>query len=75
MDFQKMIYENVKTKQFISQITYPTLGNLKKQQQIKFYKKLLSELISLRVTKNLKMFYFTCPTVWVLKKYTTGGYL
>ena len=41
--------------------TIPTLGNEKEQQQIKFYKKSLGELIFLWVTKNLEMFYFTCP--------------
>ena len=48
--------------------TLPTLGNEKKQWQIKFYKKLSSELIFSWVTKNLKMFYFTCPTGRVLRK-------
>ena len=32
----------------------PTLGNEKEQWEIKFYKKLLGELIFLWVTKNLK---------------------
>ena len=36
--------------------TLPTLRNEKKKQKITFYKKLLDELIFLRVTKNLKMF-------------------
>ena len=44
------------------------LGNEKEQQQIKFYKILLGELIFLRATKNLKMLYFTHPTGRVLKK-------
>ena len=48
--------------------TLPTLGNDKKQQQIKFYEKLLGKLIFLRATKYLKMFYCTCPTRRVLKK-------
>ena len=34
--------------------TLPTLENEKEQWQIKFYKKLLGELIFLWVTKNLK---------------------
>ena len=48
--------------------TLPTSGNKKEQWQIKFYEKLLGELIFLQVTKNLKMLYFTCLTGWVLKK-------
>ena len=48
--------------------TLPTLGNEKEQQQIEFYEKLSEELIFSRVAKNLKMFYFTLPTGWVLKK-------
>ena len=48
--------------------TLPTLGNEREKWQIKFYKKSLGELIFLRVTKNLKMFYFTCPTEQVLKQ-------
>ena len=48
--------------------TLPKLGNEKEQQQIKFYKTLLGELIFPWVTKNLKMFYFTRPTGRVLKK-------
>ena len=36
--------------------TLSTLGNEKEQQQIKFYEKLLGELIFSRATKNLKMF-------------------
>ena len=39
--------------------TLRTLGNEKEQQQIKFYKKSLGELIFWRATKNLKIFYFT----------------
>ena len=46
----------------------PTSGNKKEQWQIKFYEKLLGELIFLQVTKNLKMLYFTCLTGRVLKK-------
>ena len=43
--------------------TLPILRNEKEQQQIKFYKKSLGEVvISSQVSKNLKMFYFTCPT-------------
>ena len=42
--------------------TLPTLGNEKEQQQIKFYEKLLGELIFSQATKNVRMFYFTCPT-------------
>ena len=48
--------------------TLPTLGNEKEQQQIKFYKKSLGELIFSQRTKNLKMFYFTRPTGRKLKK-------
>ena len=48
--------------------TLPILRNEKEQQQIKFYKKLLGEVISSQVTKNLKMICFTCPTGWVIKK-------
>ena len=48
--------------------TLPTLGNEKKQQQFKFYEKLLGELIFLRVTKNFKMFSLSRQTGWVLKK-------
>ena len=48
--------------------TFPTEGNEKEQQQTKFYKKSWDELIFLQATKNLKMFYFTCPTRRVLKK-------
>ena len=40
----------------------PTLGNKKEQLQIKFYEKSLSDLMFSRTTKNLKMFYFNCPT-------------
>ena len=36
--------------------TPPTLEN-EKEQQIKFYKKLLGKLILSEATKNLKMFY------------------
>ena len=46
--------------------TLPTLGNEKEQQQIKFCEKLPGDLIFLRATKNLKMFYFTRPTGQVL---------
>ena len=46
----------------------PALRNEKEQQQIKFYKKWLGELIFLWVTKKLKMFYFTSMTGRVLKK-------
>ena len=46
----------------------PTLGNEKEQQQINFYKKPLWRVDFLRVTKNLKMFYFTRLTGQVLKK-------
>ena len=46
----------------------PTSGNEKEQQQIKFYEKLLDELIFSRVTIHLKNFYFTSPTGQVLKK-------
>ena len=46
----------------------PTLGNEKEQQQIKLYEKSLGEFIFSRVTKNLKIFYFTCPTGRELKK-------
>ena len=46
----------------------PTLGNKKEQLQIKFYEKSLSDLMFSRTTKNLKMFYFNCPTGWVLEK-------
>ena len=42
--------------------TLPTLEIEKEQQQIKLYKKLSGELIFLRANKNLKQFYFTCPT-------------
>ena len=42
--------------------TFPTLRNERQQQQIKFYKKLLGESIFSWVTKNVKMFYFTCMT-------------
>ena len=70
MDFREVIYEKVETKQFIYE---------KKQQQIKFYKKSLGKLISLRATKNIKMFYFTRSMPdWVSTQkvsYTTGGYL
>ena len=45
-----------------------TLGNEKEQQKIKYYKKSSGELIFSWLTKNLKMFYLTCPTWWVLKK-------
>ena len=45
-----------------------TLRNKKEQQQIKFYKKSLSELIFLWATKKLKMIYFTRLTGQVLKK-------
>ena len=48
--------------------TLPTLGNEKEQQETKFYEKLLGQLIFLRATKNLKMFYFICPTGRVLKR-------
>ena len=48
--------------------TLPTLGNEKERQKIRFYEKLSGELIFLRATKNLKMFYFTLPTGQVLKK-------
>ena len=48
--------------------TLPILGNEKEQQQIEFYEKLLGELIFSRATKNFRMFYFTRPTGWVLKK-------
>ena len=44
------------------------LGNEKEQKQIEFYEKWLGELIFLRTTKNLKMFYFICLTGRVLKK-------
>ena len=47
--------------------TLPILGNEKEQQKIKFYEKLLSKLIFLLVTKNLKMTYFTQPTGQMLK--------
>ena len=47
---------------------HKALGNEKEQQQIKFYEKSSGKLISTQTTKNLKMFYFTCPTGWVLKK-------
>ena len=47
--------------------TLPTSGN-EKEQQIKCYEKLSGEFIFSRVTNNLKMFYFTHPTGWVLKK-------
>ena len=46
--------------------TLLTLGNKKEQQQIKFNEKLSGKLIFLRVTKNLKMFYFTATTRRVL---------
>ena len=46
----------------------PTLGHEEEQQQIKFYKKSLGELIFSQLTKNLKMFYFTRPAGQVLKK-------
>ena len=36
-------------------IIIPTLGNEKEQQQIKFYEKLMGELIFLWATKSLKM--------------------
>ena len=52
--------------------TFPILGNEKEQQQIKFYKKSLGELIFLQATKNLKMFYFTHPTGQVLKSKVTS---
>ena len=42
-----------------TQKTLPILENEKEQQQIKFYKQLLGELIFLWATKNLKMIYFT----------------
>ena len=45
--------------------TLPTLG-IEKEQQIKFCEKSLGDLIFLRATKNLKMFYFTRPTGQVL---------
>ena len=48
--------------------TLPTLGNVKKQWQIKFYKKSLGQLIFSFATKNLKTIYFTYPTWEVLKK-------
>ena len=48
--------------------TLPILGNEKEQQQIKFYKKPSVKSIFLRVTRNLKMLYFTRPTVQVFKK-------
>ena len=48
--------------------TLPTLGNEKKQYQIKFYEKSSGGLIFSWVTKNLKMLYFTCPTGGGLKK-------
>ena len=41
--------------------TLPTLGNEKEQNQIKFSKKLLGEMIFLWATENLKMFNFTRP--------------
>ena len=41
--------------------TLPTLGNEKEQQQIKFYENLLSKLIFLQATKNLKILYFFLP--------------
>ena len=47
--------------------TLPTLGN-EKEQQIKFYKKLLDKLIFSWATKNLKMFNFTCLTGQMCKK-------
>ena len=47
--------------------TLPPLGNAK-EQQIKFYEKLLGKFIFSRATKNLKIFYFTRPTGRVLKK-------
>ena len=46
--------------------TLLTLGNKKEQQQIKFNEKLSGKLIFSRVTKNLKMFYFTATTRRVL---------
>ena len=48
--------------------TLPTLVNEEEQQQIKFYEKLLGELIFLQATKNLKIFYFTRPTGRVIEK-------
>ena len=46
----------------------PTLEYEKEQWQMKFYKIFLGELIFSWATKNLKKFYFTCPTGRVLKK-------
>ena len=47
--------------------TLQTLGNEKDQNQIKFYKKRSSKLISSWATKNLKIIYFTHPIGQVLK--------
>ena len=48
--------------------TLPTLVNEEEQQQIKFYEKLLGELIFLQAPQNLKIFYFTRPTGRVIEK-------
>ena len=58
----------IKKTTLISIYMLPTLGHEKEQQQIKFYKKSLGELIFSQLTKNLKMFYFTRPAGQVLKK-------
>ena len=42
--------------------TLPTLGNMKEQKEIKFYKQLSSEMIFLLATKILKKIYFPRPT-------------
>ena len=45
-----------------------TLGNKKEQQQVKFYEKLLGEMIFLQVTENLNMICFTRLAGRVFKK-------
>ena len=42
--------------------TLPTIGNEKKQEEIKFYGKSLGKLIFSRATKNLSIIYFTSLT-------------
>ena len=46
-------------KMFYTKMFYTTVGNEKKQNQIKFYDKSLGKLIFSQVTKNLKIIYFT----------------
>ena len=43
---------------------FRTLRNEKEQKQFKLFEKLPGKLIFLRATKNLKIIYFTHPTVF-----------